>query len=191
MTVSEPSSPDNDRQEPGLWLWQGEAPAQREALPPIRPLSRIKRMTHLLASAAQRSMRLALNGPALIGLALIGSAAWATLYLLPVGEPVRGDTPVAAAPTVQSLGSVRPAKPVPPAAMPSVQLGPAPPPVSIAKTVKEPIEPKTTKSRAWHRLRHVKKAHAAFVHLRTPAYSEPCRYQCDWAGSITWHGGGY
>jgi hypothetical protein len=113
MTASEPSSPDNDRQEQGLWLWHGEAPAQSEALPPIQPLSRIKRMTHLLVSAAQRSMRLALNGPALIGLALIGSAAWAMLYLLPSGEPVPGDTPIVAAPTVRSLGGVRPARPVP------------------------------------------------------------------------------
>ena len=191
MTASEPSSPDNERQEQGLWLWHGEAPAQSEALPPIQPLSRIKRMTHLLVSVAQRSMRLALNGPALIGLALIGSAAWAMLYFLPTGEPVRGDTSIPAAPIVQSLGGVRPARPVPPAAMRIVQLGPAPPPVMIAKTVEEPIEPKTAKSRAWHRSRHVKRAHATFVHLRTPAYSEPCRYQCDWAGSITWHGGGY
>lgn len=191
MTAPEPSSPDNERQEQGLWLWHGEAPAQGEALPPIQPLPRIKRMTHLFVSVAQRSMRLALNGPALIGLALIGSAAWAMLYLLPTGEPVPGDAPIPAAPVVQSLGSARPARPVPPAAIPIVQLDPAPPPVMIAKTVEEPIEPKTGKSRAWRGSRHVKRAHAAFVHLRTPAYSEPCRYQCDWAGSITWHGGGY
>ena len=67
MTAPEPSSPDNERQEQGLWLWHGEAPAQGEALPPIQPLPRIKRMTHLFVSVAQRSMRLALNGPALIG----------------------------------------------------------------------------------------------------------------------------
>jgi hypothetical protein len=100
MTASEPSSPDNERQEQGLWLWHGEAPAQSEALPPIQPLSRIERMTHLLVSVAQRSMRLALNGPALIGLVLIGSAAYrragAGGYVHPCGPDsaiARGCTP--------------------------------------------------------------------------------------------------
>ncbi len=190
MTASEPSSPDNERQEPGLWLWQGEAPAQSEALPPIQPLWRIKRMTHLLVSAAQRSMGLASNGSALIGLALIGSAAWAMLYLLPIEEP--GDTTAAASPPIPPPGVVRPASPVPSKPVAIARLEPVPPPpASIAQTDQEPIEHKTEKSRAWHKSRHVKRAHAAFVHLRTPAYWEPCRYQCDWTGSITWHGGGY
>ena len=190
MTASEPSSPDNDRQEPGLWLWHGEAPAQSETLPPIQPLSRIKRMMHLLVSAAQRSMGLASNGSALIGLALIGSAAWAMLYLLPIEEP--GDTTAAASPPIPPPGVVRPASPVPSKPVAIARLEPVPPPpASVAQTDQEPIEHKTAKLRAWHRSRHEKRGHAAFVHLRTPAYSEPCRYQCDWAGSISWHGGWY
>jgi hypothetical protein len=192
MTASEPSPPDNERQESGLWLWHGEAPTQSRALPRIQPLSRIKRMTHLLVSAAQRSMQLALNGPALIGLALIGSAAWAMLYLQPIGEPVRGDTPVAASPPIPPPGVVRPASPVPSKPVAIARLEPVPaPPASIAQTDQEPIKHKTEKSRAWRGSRHVKRVHAAFVYRRTPAYWEPCRYQCDWAGSITWHGGGY
>jgi hypothetical protein len=193
MTASEPPSPENERQEPGLWLWHGEAPAQNEALPPIQPLSRAKRITDLLVSAGQRARRLASpNGPALIALALLGSAAWAMLYLLPSGEPVRGIRPVSASPPIPRPGVIRAASPVPSTAVAIARLAPVPAaPASIAQTGQEPIEHKTGKSRAWHRSRHVKRAHAAFVHLRTPVYWEPCRYQCDWAGSITWHGGGY
>jgi hypothetical protein len=192
MTASEPSSPDNERQEPGLWLWHGEAPAQSEALPPIQPSSRAQRITDLLASATQRAGWLTPpKGPA-ISLALIGLAAWAMLYLLTSGEPMPGDTTAAASAPIPPLGVVRPASTVPSTAVAIARLDPVPaPPASIAQTGQGPIERKTGKSWAWYRSRHGKRAHAAFIHLRAPAYWEPCRYQCDWAGSITWHGGGY
>ena len=59
MTASQPSSPgaapiSDDSQEPGLWLWQGEAPLESEAPPqgeappqseaPARPPSRVERI---------------------------------------------------------------------------------------------------------------------------------------------------
>ena len=190
MTASEPSSPDNERQEPGLWLWHGEAPAQSEAPPPIQPLSRIKRITQQLVSAGQPSVRMALNGPALIGLAVIGSAAWAMLYLQPIVQP--GDTTAAASPPMPPVGVVRPASPSPSQAVAIARLEPVPPPpTSITQEGQEPTEHKTAKSRAWHRSGLGKRASAAFFYRGPPAYSEPCRYQCDWAGSISWHGGGY
>jgi hypothetical protein len=192
MTASEPSSPDNERQDPGLWLWHGEAPAQSEALPPIQPSSRAQRITDLLFSATQRvGWPMPPNGPA-IWLALIGLAAWAMLYLLPSGEPMPRNMTAAASPPIPPLGVVRPASPVPPTAVAIARLDPVSAPrASIAQTRQEPIEHKTGKSRAWHGSRHGKRAHTAFLHLRAPAYWEPCRYQCDWARSITWHGGGY
>lgn len=192
MTASEPSSPDNERQDPGLWLWHGEAPAQSEALPPIQPSSRAQRITDLLFSATQRAgWLMPPNGPA-IWLALIGLATWAMLYLLPSGEPMPRNMTAAASPPIPPLGVVRPASPVPSTAVAIARLDPVSAPrASIAQTRQEPIEHKTGKSRAWHGSRHGKRALTAFLHLRAPAYWEPCRYQCDWASSITWHGGGY
>jgi hypothetical protein len=192
MTALEPSSPDNERQEPGLRLWHGEAPTQSEALPSIRPSSRAQRITDLLASATQRAGWLTPpNGP-VIWLALIGLAAWAMLYLLPSGEPMPGHTTATASLPIPPPGVVRAASTVPSISVAIARLDPVPaPPASIAQTGQEPTEHKTGKSQTWHGSPHRKRAHAAFVHLRAPAYSEPCRYQCDWTGSIAWHGGGY
>ncbi len=196
MTVSGPSPPDtgpirNENPEPGLWLWHGEAPAASEA-PPLAPLrSRLKRTAHHLGSAAQRAKWMAApNAFTGIWLAVIGLTAWAMLHLLPGGEPMPRNFPVAASQPVSSPAVVRPAPPVLPAAVTTAQLDPIPaPPALTAQTVEQSTERKAVKSRVAHRSRLVKRVHAAFVHVRD---WEPCRYNCDnWTVPMTWHGGGY
>jgi hypothetical protein len=194
MTASRPSPPDtgpisNESEDPGLWLWHGEAPAAGEAPPLAPPRSHLKRTAHHLGSAAQRAKwMVAPNAFTVIWLAVIGLTAWAMLHLLPAGEPMPRNIPVAASQPVSSPTAVRPAPP--PAAVTPVQLDPVPaPPALTAQTVEQSTERKAVKSRAAHRSRLVKRMHASFVH----AWAwEPCRYNCDnWTVPMTWHGGGY
>lgn len=195
MIDLEPSSPDaatrsNESQEPGLWLWHGEAPASGEAAPLAPPGSRLKRIMRLLGSAAQRvGPKVTPNALAGVWLTIIGLTAWAVLHLLSGGEPVPGNTPIASPLPVASQAIVRPARPLPPAAVTVARLDPLPAPASTAQTVKPPPERRAVKSRASHRSRLARRVHASFVQAWV---SDPCRYSCDnWTAPMTWHGGGY
>ena len=108
MTALEPFPSDtapisNENQEAGLWLWHGEAPVRDEAPSlPAPSFRRIKRIAHLIDSAAQGATRLAQPNRRALGLALIGLAAWTVVYLLPSGAPVLKTTPAVVFPPVPS-----------------------------------------------------------------------------------------
>jgi hypothetical protein len=220
MMASDPSSPaapiSNDRQEPGLWLWQGEAPSQGEALPqgeplpqgeapppasPARPPSRVERIAYLAGSAVRRARWM---GPS-SGWFLVGLAAFVMAHALSGGEPIPGNGPaavpqrlppaLAAVPQPGRSPSVAlPANPAPPAGMTVAQLGQVlPPSGSVAPRMAERTEHLPAKRRASRRSRFVvRRAYPLLVYRWTPVFSEPCRYQCDGGAEVmTWHGGGY
>jgi hypothetical protein len=122
MTALEPFPSDtapisNENQEAGLWLWHGEAPVRDEAPSlPAPSFRRIKRIAHLIDSAAQGATRLAQPNRRALGLALIGLAAWTVVYLLPSGAPVLKTTPAVVFPPVPSPVAAGPARPTPAAA---------------------------------------------------------------------------
>ena len=196
MTALEPFPFDtapisNENQEAGLWLWHGEAPVRDEAPSlPAPSFRRIKRIAHLIDSAAQGATRLAQPNRRALGLALIGLAAWTVVYLLPSGAPVLKTTPAVVFPPVPSPVAAGPARPTPAAAATTVQSDQAPtPPPSIDQPVDEPTPPNPIKPRPSHRSRLGKRMRASFVHWGT---WEPCRYNCDsWVVPMTGHGGGY
>lgn len=154
---------------------------------------RVKSLAHLLVFYPQRAKWLSVQNRTALGLMLIGLGAWAMVYLLPSAEPVPGNKPAAAAasPPVPSPGVVRPTIPIPPAfaTLPqSDNLVPTPA-VSKPRTVEGSAGRKTTKSRASHKWRMVKRL---FFRRQPTAPPEPCRDRCDvWAEPMTWHGGGY
>jgi hypothetical protein len=210
----------NDRQEPGLWLWQGEAPPQGETLPqgeapppasPARPPSRAERIAYLAGSAVRRARWM---GPS-SGWFLVGLAAFVMAHALSGGEPIPGNRPAAVPQRVppvlatvlqpvspapaavpqpgRSPSVALPANPAPPAVMTVAQLGQVSAPSgSIAPRMAERTEHLPAKRRASRRSRFVRRAYPLLVCQWTPVFSEPCRYQCDGGAEVmTWHGGGY
>lgn len=134
MTASQPSSPgaapiSDDSQEPGLWLWQGEAPLESEAPPqseaPTRPPSRVERIADLAGSAARRAGWL---GPP-SGWFLIGLAAFVMAHALSGGAPIPGNIPAAAPQPVPPAAAAAP-HPMP---SPSLALPASPAPVAARR----------------------------------------------------------
>jgi hypothetical protein len=195
MPASEPLPPDtaaisNNREESGLWLWHGEAPAQSGAALPAPPPSGVRRIVPFVASAAH-NVRGCLGPPGALalGLAVIGFAAWAMVFALSGGEPVPRKAAVAAsAPLLSPSVATAASSTVPAVARPpQPEAVPALPP-SFVQTAKERTERETIKPRVSHRWRHVKKARASFARTWT---EEPCRYHCDASAEpMTWRGGG-
>ena len=212
-TASQPSSPgaapiSDDSQEPGLWLWQGEAPLESEAPPrgeappqseaPARPPSRVERIADLAGAAARRAGWM---GPP-TGWFLIGLAAFVMAHALPGGEPIPGNITAAAPQPVPPAAAAAPhpmpspslalpASPAPPAGMTVAQVDQvAAPSGSIAQRMAGRTEHRPAKWRALRRARLVvRRVRASLLYRWTP---EPCRYQCDdLAEGMTWHGGGY
>jgi hypothetical protein len=183
-----PISSDSD--ESGLWLWRGEVPSARPAAAARLP-SRLKRVAAMIGSATRPAQGLLPpSGLVLIGLTL---AAWVGLQLLPGGQSMPGKISAAAPAPARSSRTVRPLSPASPAqpiAAPPAQV--QMPSVRFTHAMTEPTQHKTAKGRPRRRPPlTTKTANAFFAHRWTPRYDQQCRYQCDWAGEVAWHGGGY
>jgi hypothetical protein len=196
MTASEPSSPDatplsNENQEPGLWLWQGEALPHTEVPPSAslsRPPSRVERIAYLVGSAVRRARWLAPPS----GWALVALAAWGTVHLLPGGQSISGNTSAAALQPMPAPSLARPISPAPPPPLAETPLDRVQAPSApVTQAMAGPPQHKTVKWRARHRSPLTVRRSHAFAYRRTPVFVEQCRYGCDWADATAWHGGGY
>jgi len=187
MQTLKPPLPDempisNGSQESGLWLWRGETPSPA----PLRSRSRVERVSALIVSAARSAPWMAPTS----GLALIGFAAWAILHLLP-GDPSPGNMSAAAPHRVVTPRVAR-------------LLTPAPPPLTeapldqeqaqstrVIQSIAIPTHHRTVKWRSKRRSQlAARRSPAPVAHRWASVLVEPCRYQCDWAQGMAWHGGG-
>ena len=105
---SDTTSPSDENQASGLWLWHGKAP-----LPPLQPASRVQQSPDPIVSASRRGGWLALpRGVALTLLVVM-------LCSTPLDKPPPADTPAVALEPVPSPAYAHAVIPAPPVSIPA------------------------------------------------------------------------